>query len=67
MNASPRFLSLDDVLTLHAIAIEDQGGDPSIRDRGLLESALAMPAEFRGRIPPPGHSGYGRRLCLPHL
>jgi death on curing protein len=45
VNPSPRFLTVDDVLTLHAIAIEDQGGDPSLRDRGLLESAIATPAQ----------------------
>ncbi len=39
---------MDDVLTLHAI--EDQGGAASILDRGLLESAVAMPAQqFEGR------------------
>ena len=48
MNAAPQFLSVDDVLRLHAIAIEDQGGDPSIRDRVLLESAVATPAQKFG-------------------
>jgi death-on-curing protein len=42
------FLSVDDVLTLHAIAIKDQGGDTTLRDRGLLESAVAMPAQQFG-------------------
>lgn len=45
MNTEPRFLSVDDVVVLHAIAIEDQGGNPSIRDRSLLESAIATPAQ----------------------
>jgi len=45
MADSIRFLSIDDVLRLHALAIEDQGGDPSLRDRGLLESAIAMPRQ----------------------
>ena len=45
MNPQPVFLSIDDVLALHAIAIEDQGGDPSIRDRSLLESAAATPTQ----------------------
>ncbi|MCC6426945.1 MAG: type II toxin-antitoxin system death-on-curing family toxin [Phycisphaerales bacterium] len=39
------FLSIETVLRLHEIAIADQGGDPSLRDRGLLESALAMPQQ----------------------
>jgi len=42
---SPRFLSVEEVLVLHSIAIEDQGGDVSLRDRSLLESAVAMPAQ----------------------
>lgn len=45
MNAEPKFLSIEDVLALHAIAIEDQGGDPSIRDHTLLESAVATPKQ----------------------
>jgi death on curing protein len=45
VNPEPRFLSIEEILALHAIAIEDQGGDPAIRDRGLLESAVAMPAQ----------------------
>jgi len=44
-----RFLSLDDVLALHDMQIERYGGSPGIRDRGLLESAVAMPqASFGG-------------------
>lgn len=42
MNA-PRFLSIAEVLELHAEQIELYGGEPGIRDLGLLESALAMP------------------------
>jgi hypothetical protein len=45
VNALPKFLSVEDVLILHAIAIEDQGGDASIRDRGLLDSAVAIPQQ----------------------
>jgi hypothetical protein len=46
---APRFLTVEDVVRLHAIAIEDQGGDASLRDRGLLESAVAMPQQqFNG-------------------
>jgi len=48
VNTTPRFLSVEDILTLHAIAIEDHGGDPTLRDRGLLESAVAMPAQQFG-------------------
>ena len=46
---TPEFLSVDDVLTLHDALLEEHGGQPGIRDRGLLESAVAMPmATFDG-------------------
>ena len=38
------FLTLDDVLALHADLIARYGGSPLVRDVGLLESAVAMPA-----------------------
>jgi len=45
-----RFLTLADVLMLHADQIALYGGDPTVRDQGLLESALAQPqASFGGR------------------
>jgi death-on-curing protein len=37
------FLTLDEVLRVHAHQIATYGGSPGIRDVGLLESALAMP------------------------
>jgi death-on-curing protein len=43
------FLTLDEVLALHSGSIARFGGDPGIKDIGLLESALAMPqASFDG-------------------
>ena len=71
MNAEPRFLSVNDILTLHAIAIEDQGGDPLVRDHGLLESAAAMPAQrFDGRYLhediPAMAAAYAFHICLNH-
>ena len=45
----PAFLSLDEVLALHADQIERYGGELGLRDLGLLQSALAMPqAKFGG-------------------
>ncbi len=45
----PVFLTLDEVLALHADQLERYGGDPGVRDVGLLESALATPrATFGG-------------------
>ena len=46
---SPEFLSLEDVLLLHADQIERFGGAPGVRDHGLLASAVAQPqATFDG-------------------
>ena len=36
------FLSLDDVLFAHSDQIQRYGGDPGVRDPGLLESAVAQ-------------------------
>jgi len=41
---NPTFLSLAEVLEIHRDQVERYGGDPGIRDLGLLQSALAMPA-----------------------
>jgi death on curing protein len=45
---NPTFLDLDDVLEFHAEQIAAFGGDPSIRDIHLLESALAQPRQSFG-------------------
>ncbi len=45
----PVFLTLDEVLALHADQVARYGGDPGIRDIGLLESALATPRARFGR------------------
>lgn len=43
------FLSLEEVLYLHANQIELYGGDPGLRDLDLLNSAVAQPeATFEG-------------------
>jgi death-on-curing protein len=39
----PEFLSVDDVLELHDLQIERYGGAGGLRERGLLESAVAQP------------------------
>jgi death on curing protein len=47
----PTFLTLDEVLALHADQIERYGGSPGLRDLGLLESAVAAPrATFGGTL-----------------
>jgi len=40
---SVEFLEIDDVLDLHALQLEEFGGMPGLRDRGLLVSAVAQP------------------------
>ena len=39
-----RYLSLDEVLGLHHVAIDDAGGSPGVRDFGMLQSAVMQPA-----------------------
>lgn len=48
--SEPRFLSMSVVLEIHASQVAEHGGDPGLRDEGLLDSALAQPmARFGGR------------------
>lgn len=45
-----RFLSLEQVLAIHADQVRRYGGGLGVRDLGLLKSALAMPqASFSGQ------------------
>ena len=37
------FLSVDEVLAIHACVVDAHGGSGGVRDRGLLESALFRP------------------------
>jgi death-on-curing protein len=41
--SEPQFLSVDEVLTIHARVVAEFGGTPGVRDLGLLESALYRP------------------------
>jgi death-on-curing protein len=44
-----KYLSLKTVLAIHERSLEEYGGDPGVRDKGLLESAVAQPrARFGG-------------------
>ena len=45
---SIRFLSVDDVLAIHADTIAHEGGLAGIREPGLLESAVLMPQQQFG-------------------
>jgi death-on-curing protein len=44
----PEFLELEDVFELHADSIARYGGDLAVRDRGLIESAVAIPRQSFG-------------------
>jgi death-on-curing protein len=47
--ADPRFLTVDEVIVLHAEAIQFYGGEPGLLDYSLLESAVMAPqASFGG-------------------
>lgn len=50
MKDSPVFLAAEHILAIHRRMIEEFGGDPGVRDGGLLESAAMMPqSAFGGR------------------
>ena len=42
------FLSVDDVLLIHADTIDIDGGSHGVRDHGLLDAAVAMPRQQFG-------------------
>jgi death-on-curing protein len=44
----PEFLTFDEILEIHDDQILRYGGDAGIRDRGLIESAIAMPQQSFG-------------------
>jgi death-on-curing protein len=44
----PEFLTVEDVLGIHAEVIAEFGGEGALRDLGLLESAVAMPQQTFG-------------------
>jgi death-on-curing protein len=51
MSAELQFLDVDEVLEIHAMQLELFGGGEGLRDRGLLESAVAQPqASFGGEL-----------------
>jgi death-on-curing protein len=45
-----KYPNLKQVLRIHTRVIDEFGGDPSLRDQGMLESAVAQPrASFGGK------------------
>ncbi|HEY5314603.1 MAG TPA: type II toxin-antitoxin system death-on-curing family toxin [Pirellulales bacterium] len=47
----PEFLSLEEILAIHLDQTQRYGGSQAVRDMGLLQSAVAMPAAtFGGQL-----------------
>lgn len=46
--ADIRFVEIEEAQRIHSRQINRFGGDPGVRDQGLLESALAMPRAMFG-------------------
>lgn len=71
MTEQPVFLGVDHVLEIHDRVIREFGGDSSVRDRGLLESAVRIPrATFGGEYLhdsiPTMAAAYLFHLCMNH-
>lgn len=71
MNQPVRFLSVDQLMAIHRRIVDEFGGSYELRDRGLLESAAAMPAaRFGGRFLHDGipamAAAYLFHLCANH-
>ena len=71
VSLEPIFLSVENVLTIHARMIKEFGGMPGVADRGLLESAVAIPAaafagELLHRDLPAMAAAYLFHLCKNH-
>jgi death-on-curing protein len=48
MTPAPAFLAVDHVLAIHRRVVAEFGGSAELGDRGLLESAVTMPAAAFG-------------------
>ena len=59
------YLSTDMVLKIHCRIIKEFGGDPGLRDRGMLESAVAMAqSTFGGKDL---HAGLAEKAAAYHF
>ncbi|TVR30704.1 MAG: type II toxin-antitoxin system death-on-curing family toxin [Balneolaceae bacterium] len=66
-----KFLKIEMILSFHDDQINQYGGNPGIRDKGLLESALAQPeASFGGEYVHKDifemAAAYGFHICKNH-
>ncbi len=71
MKLDPVFLGVEEVLELHQRMIREFGGSAIVRDYGLLDAAVAMPAaHFEGRFLhsdiPAMAAAYLFHLCAAH-
>lgn len=71
LSGEPRFLSTEEVLTLHETGIDAFGGSLGLRDAGLLDSALAIPrqgfgGQFVHEFPFEMAGAYLFHLCANH-
>lgn len=67
----PRFLTLDEVLTLHRASIDAYGGADGVLDQGKLEASLGMPQQGFGaervhEFPFGMAAAYGYHLAMNH-
>jgi death-on-curing protein len=60
-----RYLTLDEVIELQRLVLEQSGGGPGILDQGLLESAVDQPAmSFAGQELYPALADKAAALCF---
>lgn len=67
----PRFLEIDEVLTLQESAVDEYGGTYGVRELGLLEAAVNMPRQaidgaFTHEIPFGMAAAYAFHICKNH-
>jgi len=71
VSLEPVFLSIEDILLIHVRMIKEFGGMPGVADRGMLESATAMPGagisgSFLHKSLPAMAAAYLFHICKNH-
>jgi len=71
VSLEPVFLSIEDILSIHVRMIKEFGGMPGVADRGMLESATAMPGagisgSFLHKSLPAMAAAYLFHICKNH-
>lgn len=67
----PRFLTTEEVLSLHRLSIDTYGGADGVLDAGKLDASLAMPkqgfsGEYAHEFPFGMSAAYGYRIAMNH-